>query len=170
MATGSFLCSVCGESHSGLPTDTAYTLPDVVWALPEERRAIEARWTADLCQVGEHYFIRCLLPIAFTDQPGYYGWGVWAEVAWGVFERYLALYEQDATSEPRAEGILANDIPLYGVTIGLPVQIQFGDSSKRPTLAFDPQEEHPLAREARSGMSYARYHEALISTGALGVP
>ena len=131
---------------------------------------MEAKWTADLCQMGEHYFIRCVLPIPFTDQPSYYGWGVWAEVAWPVFERYLALYEQDARSEPRAEGILANEIALYGATTGLAVQVQFGLSSERPTLSFSSDQHHPLAHEARNGMSYARYHEALVFTGVLDGP
>lgn len=89
--TESFVCAVCGESHSGLSTDTAFTLPDVVWAIPEPEREQHAKWTSDLCQMGERYFIRCLLPIEFTDRPGYYGWGVWAEVDWLVFKRYLEL-------------------------------------------------------------------------------
>ncbi|QSI78204.1 DUF2199 domain-containing protein [Niveibacterium microcysteis] len=161
----SFLCSVCGKSHEGAPTDTAFALPDDVWALPEEQRSARAKWTSDLCQFGERYFIRCLLPVPFSDTSGYYGWGAWAEVEWPVFERYLAIYEVDATDEPEAKGLLANNIKEYGATLGLPVRIRFGISSQRPKLAFAQSESHALAREIQAGMPASRYHQILVSRG-----
>jgi len=163
--TQSFVCSVCGKTHDGLRTDTAFTLPDIVWAISEEERDQRAKWTTDLCQMDEKYFIRCLLPIAFTDQPGYYGWGVWAQVEWPTFQRYLELYETDGTTEPPVTGVLANEIEAYGETIGLPVTIQFGSDSQRPTISFAESERHCLARETAVGMSYARYHEVLVTRG-----
>jgi hypothetical protein len=161
----SFVCALCHESHPGLPTDSAFTLPDVVWALSLEERAARAKWDSDLCQMGENYFIRCLLPIPFTDQPGYYGWGVWVEVEWPVFRRHLDLYDKDATGEPEAQGALANALPTYGRTLGLPVRIQFQSSTSRPAVGFAEDQDHRLAREAREGMSDVRYHEILASRG-----
>jgi len=105
------------------------------------------------------------LPVPFSDASGYYGWGVWAEVEWPVFERYLAIYEDDATDEPEAKGLLANNIKEYGGTLGLPVQIRFGISSQRPKLAFEQSESHALAREIQAGMSAFRYHQILVSRG-----
>jgi hypothetical protein len=161
----SFVCGVCGESHEGLPTDTAFTLPDEVWALPVEERSTRAKWTEDLCQFGERYFIRCLLPIPFTDQAGYYGWGVWAQVEWSIFQKYLELYDQDGTKEPSVFGLLANQIPTYAQTLGLPVRIQFEKSTERPTVQFAASQDHELAREFITGISYARYHEILLARG-----
>ncbi|MBT3065383.1 DUF2199 domain-containing protein [Rhodoferax sp. U11-2br] len=161
----SFICSVCGQSHGGLSTDTAFTLPDVVWAIPESERDQRAQWTSDLCQMEERYFIRCVLPIDFIDQSGYYGWGVWVEVDWPVFNRYLGIYEVDGSAEPPASGLLSNEVAAYGETVGLPVSIQFGPSSQRPTLSFPEGEDHRFAREAVSGMSNARYHEVLAVRG-----
>ena len=163
--TDSFVCSVCGQSHGGLSTDTAFTLPDVVWAIPEAEREQHAKWTSDLCQLGERYFIRCLLPVKLTDQPGYYGWGVWAEVDWPIFKRYLDLYDADGSGEPPVAGILSNEVAAYGETVGLPVSIQFGPSSKRPTLSFANGVDHSFAHEAASGMSDSRYHEVLAIRG-----
>jgi hypothetical protein len=120
--------------------------------------------------MGERYFIRCLLPIPFTDQAGYYGWGVWTKVEWPVFQRYLELYDKDGTQEPMARGILANEVPSYGETLGLSVQVQFGSASSRPTVHFAEGQDHKLAREAGVGMSYARYHEILIARGAANEP
>lgn len=163
--TESFVCSVCGKSHGGLSTDTAFTLPDVVWAIPEPERGQHAKWTSDLCQLGGRYFIRCLLPIHFTEQPGYYGWGVWAEVDWPVFKRYLDLYDADGSEEPAVTGLLSNEVAAYGQTVGLPVRVHFGPSSSRPTLSFAEDVAHRLAYEAERGMSNSRYHEVLAQRG-----
>lgn len=40
----SFTCSVCGQAHEGLSTNTAFTLPDAVWAIPESERELRASW------------------------------------------------------------------------------------------------------------------------------
>lgn len=160
----SFICAVCGQSHSGLSTDTAFTLPDVVWAIPEAEREQHAKWTSDLCQLGERYFIRCLLPINFIDQPGYYGWGIWAEVDWPVFKRYLDLYDADGSEEPPVAGLLSNEVAVYGETVGLPVSIQFGPSSKRPTLSFAKGVDHTLREDgfAGSGRTFRRTRDGWV--------
>jgi len=115
--------------------------------------------------MGERYFIRCLLRLPFIDRQGYYGWGVWAEVSWPTFERYLEVYESDATHEPSAHGLLANDIPTYNATRGLPIFIHFGTSTARPTLSFGEDQAHTLALETRTGLSDVRYHEILVARG-----
>jgi len=148
-----------------LPTDSAFQLPDVVWAMPPDERAVRAKWTSDPCQLGESYFIRCFLEIPFTDQPGHYGWGVWAQVEWPVFKKYLDLYSKDGTNEPMVSGALANEIPTYGPTLGVAVRLQFRNETSRPTIHFDAGNTHPLALEAKDGMSYARFHEILVARG-----
>jgi hypothetical protein len=160
-----FVCSLCGKSHAGVPTDTAYTLPDDVWAIPEPERSEKAKWTSDLCQLGERYFIRCLLEVPFLDQPGYYGWGAWAEVEWPSFERYLQFYEKDGKAEAPLPARLANDLPTYGGTLGMPVFVQFRTASERPGVLLPEEANHALATEVRNGMSYARFHEVLIARG-----
>jgi hypothetical protein len=163
----SFVCKTCGKSHEGHPTDRGFTLPDDVWAIPEEEREAAAKFTSDLCQLDERYFIRCLLPVPFKEREGYYGWGVWAEVSWPIFQRYLEIYEEDATGEPSVQGKLANQVPVYEPTVGLPVVIKFGISSQRPTLQFPAGANHQFALEQSQGMSEVRYHEVLERTGSI---
>jgi hypothetical protein len=43
----SFICSQCGEPHDGLPTDSAFKLPDEVWAIPEPERSSKAKFTSE---------------------------------------------------------------------------------------------------------------------------
>jgi len=161
--TDTFTCSICGENHDGLPTDCGYKLPDDIWAIPKDERASRAKYTADLCQMGDRWFIRCLLKIPFVDQPGYYGWGIWVEVAQSVFDRYLELYEVDATSEPLHSGTIANRIDGYAQTIGEPVLIQFDIAKDRPTVQFPAESRCILSAEQTHGISAARYHEILHS-------
>lgn len=166
--TTSFACQTCGEIHQGLPTDSAWQLPDAVWAIPEPERARQARWDADRCQFGERYFIRCVLFIPFQSLDGSYGWGVWVEVSERDFYRYVELFSSDARSEPPICGTVANDIPCYDGALGLPVSVQFGTATSRPTVTVSSSCGHPLAIEQKQGMSNERYHEVLMATGAIG--
>jgi hypothetical protein len=158
-----FVCSTCGKSHEGLPTDQAYELPDIVWAIPGEERQSRAKWTKDLCQLGERYFIRCLLQIPFTEREGHFGWGIWVEVEWPVFERYLEVYEEDATSEPEVCAAVANDLPGYEPAVGTRVFVQFGTSANRPTVRFPDVSTHSAAVEQKCGINEVRYHQILES-------
>lgn len=166
----SYTCSICGKSHGGLPTDYAYKLPDDVWAMPEQEREVHAKWSSDLCRLGNRFFIRCILFVPFTERAGEFGWGVWAEVSEPVFQRYLQVYEHDATGEPEATGLLANTAPAYPQVVGAPVLIKFGSSTERPSVRFPPSASHPFAHEQRNGINEARYHEVLVSTGAISGP
>ncbi len=166
----SFTYSICGKSHEGLPTDYAYHLPDDVWAIPEQERGARAQWSSDLCQFGNRFFIRCILFVPFTERPGVFGWGVWAEVPEAAFHRYLQVYEHDAAGEPEVTGVLANKVPAYPQIVGAPVLIQFGSGTDRPTVRFQPGAAHAFAREQAHGISEARYHEVLVSTGTISGP
>jgi hypothetical protein len=156
-----FECATCGESHDGLPTDRGFTLPDEVWAIPEEERGERAKFDSDLCRLGERYFFRGVLFVPFNEQAGEFGWGVWVEVSEDAFQRYVALYDADGRSEPPVSGTIANDIPTYPATLGLPVRVQFQTSSSRPIFLLAEDNEHPLAVEQAKGMSHRRYHEIL---------
>jgi hypothetical protein len=162
-----FVCSVCGQTHEGLPTQWAWKLPDVVWAIPEEERESATDFTEDVGTHDGRFFIRCVLPIPFTHQTEFFGWGVWAEVGRATFLRYLDVYEVDASAEPPLPGTLANVIDLYGAPLGQPVLIQFGIASQRPTLHLTNDDTSPLAQEQRAGMGADRHHEILKTLGVL---
>ena len=161
-----FICSVCGKTHAGLPTDEAYGLPDEVWAIPQEERASRAKFDSNLCQFGDRHFIRCLLPVPFTEIDGYFGWGVWVEVDETVFRRYLDLFDADGSSEPRHTGRLANALPVYPGMLGAKVSIQFGTSKDRPSVHLPAEDSSRLATEQRQGIDSTRHHEILDALAA----
>jgi hypothetical protein len=156
-----FACPQCGKIHEGLPKDQAFKLPDEVWAIPEPDRSESAKWNTDLCQLGDRFFIRCLLPVPFAgSEDDYYGWGVWVEVDPAVFQRYLEIYDKDGSAEPEASGKLANSIPLYADSFGSTVTIGFGLPADRPTLTFS-EDSNSLAHDQRVGLSQQKFHELL---------
>jgi hypothetical protein len=158
--------AVCGKTHAGLPTDQGYKLPDEVWAIPEQERSERAKFTADLCQYGGRYFVRCILLLPFTETIGDFGWGVWVEVERPVFERYLSLYEADGSGEPPHPGKLANALPGYHATLGTNVLIQFGNRKQRPSVLLPSSDQSQLALEQREGINGSRYHEILAAIRA----
>lgn len=166
----SFVCPSCGDTHEGLPTDHGWKLPDVVWGIPESERAKLAKFNSDLCQFGNRFFIRCLLKLQFNEQPDYYGWGVWIEVQEQDFYRYVELYDKDGSGEPPVSGTIANSMPGYPDTLGVPVMVQFQNSTSRPAVLVPTHIGHPLALEQVAGIDNRRYHEILVATGSLGGP
>lgn len=161
-----FVCATCGQSHDGLPTDWGFKLPDDVWAIPTPRREEVARFTDDLCQYGDRYFIRGLLLVPLPDMGSDFGWGVWAEVDAAVFQRYLDLYDADGSSEPLHSGTLANSLPGYVSSLHAPVSIQFLDSTQRPLFRLSESDQSVLAIEQRTGIDSARYHQILDALSA----
>ena len=166
----SFVCATCGRSHDGVSLDTGFQLPDEVWAMPERERADRAHFTSDLGELEKRFFLRGFLAVPLSQRDDVYGWGVWVEVDAAHFQRYLDLFESDASDEPLCPGVLSNELPTYPKSAGLAVLVQFGRKTERPSISFPADAAHRLAQEQRQGMSEARLHEILISRGEIEGP
>jgi len=158
-------CATCDELHDLSEMQLGYSRPDAWYAVhPEER---EERWRADADLAvleGERFFVRgvLLIPVRGEKQP--YAWGTWAAVDEADFRRYRALYDDpDAHREPPFAGRIANQLPGYPQTLGLPVTIRLGGGSDRPSLTVDDAD-HPLAVEQRDGVYLERVLEMLSPT------
>lgn len=155
------------ETPESLSLDWGFELPDEVFALSDAEQDEQVRYNDDLCQWGDRFFIRCILPVPLKDQDDYFGWGAWAEVEAEVFERYLELYEEDGREEPPHPAKLANRLAPYpGTTLGTRVLIQFQTPDERPTLTLLETDKSRLAQEQREGIDAARHHEVLEVAGA----
>jgi hypothetical protein len=162
-----FDCPTCGRRHEALSRDHGFTLPDEVWALSEDERESQARYSDDLCQWGDRFFILCILPVPLIGEDDYFGWGVWAEVEPEVFERYLDLYEEDGRDEPPLPCKLANRLEPYpGTSLGTRMLVQFQAPDERPTLILPEGDKSRLAQEQRDGIDSARHHELLGLTAS----
>ncbi len=132
-------------------------MPDEVWALSEAEKEERTQIDTDLCRLDERYFLRGVAYIPVTGTEKSYGWGVWVEVPEENFFEYVENYENDNSSIPTFKGLVANKIPSYESTLNLPVQVQLGNETQRPTFTFTDQT-HLLTQEQLSGICIEKVH------------
>jgi hypothetical protein len=155
-------CATCNELHDLTDMQIGYKRPDAWFAVPPDER--EARWEidADLAALdGERFFIRGVLPIPVHGEPQGYAWGVWAAVGEADYRRYEVLFDDPAPDgEPPFAGRIANQIPGYPQTLGVPITIHLEQGNARPSFMVDDAA-HPLAVEQRGGVYLERVLEML---------
>ena len=162
----SYICSCCGESLEGMPTDFGFTLPDEVHELGYTERYERTRHNADLCTLdGSRYFIRGVLPVPFTHIEGSFRWGVWVEVDRDTHDFYLKNFSADNTATAPAFGRLANRIPAHPDPGPEQLEVRFGDETSRPELRLLPASSHALARDQHEGIGAPGHHAYLVASG-----
>jgi hypothetical protein len=156
-----FKCETCGEEHDNWPPDRGYSRPDEIWAMPPAARNERVNENDDVCELDDaRFFMRGVLfiPVAGLDAP--WGLGLWVEVAKADYDRYVELYNEDASGEPPFPGTIANAFPGIPATLGARVQVQLGTDTERPTFrVLDTGSE--LGRAQHEGIDVRRLHELL---------
>jgi hypothetical protein len=160
MDSDSVRCSVCGEVHPRAEVEMGFRRPDPLLDFGEEERKARCKESDDLGSIdGERFFVRGVLPIPVQGRDLPYSWGVWAEVNKESFDRILALWsDENQASEPPLQGTLANEIPLFEGTLGLPLKIRLTGPTTRPAFHLD-ESPHPLWTEQRYGVDERRVDE-----------
>lgn len=137
--------------------DVTFRLPDPIFSLPEDQRAVRAKTHTDLCSLDDsRYFIRGVIYVPVQQLESHFGWGVWAEVSKDTFFHYYDIYDKDGSNEPPAAGILANTPPSYS-EIEQPLEIHFGPPDKRPVFKATPSESE-LYHEQINGLPVRKWH------------
>ena len=145
------LCSVCGKDHPVEDIEKTYRLPDAIFGLSEEEREKRARISSDFCLLENQVFVRGLIPVPIQGKEDVYCWGVWAEISWSAYkELYRTWDQEDCSGFEDLDGTLANALPVYDGTVGLPVRI-VRKPDARPF--FFVSVDHPLAHDQRDGIS-----------------
>ena len=146
------LCSVCGKDHPVENIEKAFRLPDVIFQLAEDEREDRAKIGSNFCALDDsRVFVRGLIPVPIQGKNDTYCWGVWAEVAWDTYsELYNTWDDEDCSGFEDLEGVIANALPTYEDTIGLPVRIVRQPDS-RPL--FYVIADHSLKRDQKDGIS-----------------
>jgi hypothetical protein len=161
-----FTCATCGERHTGL-FDIAFDCPDP-WTGPKEkepngvvRSALEAGrdvLSEDFCLMGEHRFVRAILPLPLIGTDESFAFGVWGTLSQERFVEYAELFDGDQGEDMRpAFSWLSNRLP--GADTG-PVRAQLlaQNNRQRPILRI-MDEEHPFFRSQAEGLD----SEALLA-------
>ena len=160
MTTAEVPCASCGKPHSPSELELGFKRPDAVVSLPDEQRGTDTQETDDLCAIRpDRYFVRGVLPLRVVDWDDNYCIGAWVEVERAVFDRVRELWDApDQDQEPAFSATLANAIPPYAATLGLPVALHLTGPTSRPSILV-PESEHPLYREQFQGISAHRADE-----------
>ena len=161
-------CARCGEEHDLSDLEPRFRRPDAYLAVPQDERERRAAAGDDWCRLRSadgsrhEYFLRVLLPIPIRGETQPRRWGIWVEVSEGAYDRANELWDDPAqAAEPPFPGRLANTLPGYPPTLGLPGYVQLTGPASAPTFSLDPEVVHPLATEQREGVYPERVLEWL---------
>ena len=153
-----FRCGVCDRLHDQLPRDVAYRRPTPYFEVPEDERARRVYETDDLCVIdGATYLIRGVLYLPIKGGGERFGWGVWARVDEGDFERYLDAWEHNTEDQVDPfPGWLSGDVGPYEGSDGLEASVVLVPR-QRPRFVVRS-ETHPLGVDQRQGISEEKAH------------
>jgi hypothetical protein len=158
--SGGFDCTVCGERHEQLPLSYSVKAPLAAAAIPIEELEQRVMFTPDQCIIdGRDFYLRgrILVPVIGIDEP--FVWGVWVEVSPKNFVRTNEMWTVEGReSEPPFPGWLNTQMPLFGDTINVEVNVQTQPLGRRPHFTLTDSE-HPLAIEQREGISMRRVEQ-----------
>ncbi len=156
-------CHVCSKLHAVLPAAIGYVKPAHYFSIPEVEVEKRVKINSDLCQIDDSIFlIRGVIEIPLLDgelegQPTF-EWGIWARIAKDSFDRYLELYDKDASQEPPFEGFLSGEPRGYKGLLNYPVTIHLRDANARP-LFYLKHGKHLMYREQTEGITMKRVHD-----------
>ncbi len=133
--------------------------PDDYVDIPSEEREARSRCGDDWCRLrdaaggNERFFVRAVLPFRILGEERELCWGVWTEVSASTYGRVMELWhEPGQAAEPPLPGTLANELPDYPPTVGLPGAIHLRAPDVAPRFLLAPGLDHVLAAEQRSGV------------------
>lgn len=165
-------CASCGADHEVL--DVAFEVPTAYALLSEEARQSRAKCSSSLCRITSddgdtRCFVRCVMEVRLLDHSETTAWGFWACLEREHFKRVVELWnDPDQGSEPAMPATLANEVPGYEPTLGLPLSLQLQSATERPHVAFRPDEPHRLARQCAEGVTLHQLAWWLAGRGPVG--
>jgi hypothetical protein len=160
-------CPCCGKHVALDDAEPTFGRPDAWVALSAAEQA-RGHASSDLCVihrgilVDAEHFVRAVVPFTVRGRSRPLHWGLWVKVSRDAFLRIVDLWhDPDQHLEPAKDAELANRIPGYADTLGLPCSLQLRSPRQRPsvTLATD----HELAAEQRAGVQPHRAGDWLRS-------
>ncbi len=156
-----YVCSVCGERHTGIP-DIAYDAPEYYAVLTDDERTKRASLTSDFCIIdNEHYFIRGVLEVPIRGLEQSFRWGAWVSASEKSFRNYQdSKRDREVADEPLFYGWLSNSIAPYEDTLSLKIAVLPRAYSDRPFFELQPTD-HPLAVAQRCGIEPSKIQKII---------
>ncbi|MBI4818168.1 MAG: DUF2199 domain-containing protein [Deltaproteobacteria bacterium] len=162
-------CAVCDQDH---PLDSpAFLHPDAVRSMKPSVRRKTVKQDSNTCVVTvgseSRYFVCGLLYVAFNEDPTKtIAWSIWVEVNQQGYDAVVtawspslleAMEEEEAAAAqfPIVPGKLANHIPGYLETVGLPVMLESDGCISAPEILLEDSD-HPFVAECLGPVSIHR--------------
>jgi hypothetical protein len=151
-----YRCGSCSKLHQGLP-ELTFSSPHPYARLPEAERAARARLGSDLCVIDEkRFFLRTVMQMPIAGYDDRFGFGVWAEIDAADFRTYFHHFDSPRNSHLGPfDGSIANALPGFPETSGLPCRIHLKDGGRRPILEMVASA-HALAVAQANGLELER--------------
>jgi hypothetical protein len=167
-ASLTYRCATCGDVHDEVPSAFVASLPDYARQVPESERPGRVLASSDQCVVDEeHYFILGNLSLPVRGKRAELTWTVWTSLSEKNFMRASELWEEvGREAEPPYFGWLGNQIPGYPKSLNIKTVVHTQPVGVRPLIEVI-EEDHPIARDQRRGLSLKRYH-ALVQEALHG--
>ncbi|KWU17759.1 DUF2199 domain-containing protein [Burkholderia cenocepacia] len=141
---------MCDEWHEGAPS-ASFMVPDDLLEVPPAQRTSRVELTSETAVLdGTRFFLRATLDIPIQGESQSFNWAIWVEVSKEELLDYEEAAEQDAVRGPY-RGLLANRVPPYESSLGLPVTVTQRPDNQRPWL--EPLGDQRLAVDYRDGMT-----------------
>ncbi len=155
-------CRCCGETHDIEEMDFGFRRPDAWVDLTEPERPARSVFNDEAGIIdGNRFFIRGVLYVPVAGRQNQFGWGVWGEVSEETYERCRELFrDENQHQAPRFPAQLANRLPGYPSTLGLPMAMQLVSPDLRPVFYLETNE-HALDTDIRKGIPAERLLEIL---------
>lgn len=155
-------CATCGRVHDLQHIEPSFRRPDAFFEVEAEARARRISDSDNACLITSpdgrelRCFVRTVLYVPIRGEAKPIGWGLWAEVEAPTYHRIGDLWDDpDQGAEPPLACTLANALPNYPSTLGLPGALQLRSPTLRPALTLSPSG-HPFAVEANAGVPFER--------------
>lgn len=152
-----YKCGSCDKIHEGLPA-IAFAEPFHYWSVPEGEREARVKASPDLCVVdGGGFFIRAVLQIPIAGEDESLEWGVWGTLNEENFNRYVETFlDEDQGKLGAMFSWFASRLPGYPDTLSIRSTLLPRDFRRRPLVDFEPDQDHPLVRDKRDGITLER--------------
>ena len=150
-------CGSCGKIHRGLPA-IAFEAPAHYYSVPGEERSARVLLTPDSCVVDSSaFYVRTVLHVPVHGCRETLEWGVWSSLSEANFQRYLNAFDDlDQSRLGPMPSWFASILPGYPSTLNLRSRILPRDKRQRPSVEFDPAQDHPLVADIRDGIALER--------------
>ncbi len=159
-------CAVCGEMHDIDQMEPSFRRPDALLEVPPSERRTRTRESNDACVIRNaddtesRCYLRVLMPFRVVGRAGLYSWGVWVEVAEDDFRQAMSLWDDPNQADtPAFAATLANALPGYDGSFGLPGLVSLQDATSIPHFRLAGPADHPLVREQRGEVTPERVLE-----------